>query len=79
MISRVSILILYGLSRKNHLEFKKNISSWISLGNWLGLICRHPVTLVLVFRNLYVTFCGMEVPQSGNSGLRQPPAGPEMT
>ena len=36
------ILILYGLSHKNLLEFKKNVSR-ISHGNGLGWICRHPV------------------------------------
>jgi len=36
------ILILYGLSHKNLLEFFKNVSR-ISPGNGLGWICRHPV------------------------------------
>jgi len=34
------ILILYGLSRKNLVEFLKNVS-WKS-GNWLGWSFRHP-------------------------------------
>ena len=34
------ILILYGLSRTNLLEYFLNVS-WIFRGYWLGWICRH--------------------------------------